>query len=176
METSPELAIRRYALPFRSPLRTARGAWTVREGILIRVTGADGRLGYGEIAPIQGFGGRPLDDCAAELERLGRFPAREALVTQAKVLPGLRVAPTPGHTWGHQSVRWRDSLGTVCFPGDLIPTVHHLHPSASLGYDMLPYETMLTKRALLEQASREGWRLVLDHEPGECAVRPVGAA
>ena len=92
METSPELAIRRYALPFRSPLRTARGAWTVREGILIRVTGADGRLGYGEIAPIQGFGGRPLDDCAAELERLGRFPAREALVTQAKVLPGLRGA------------------------------------------------------------------------------------
>jgi hypothetical protein len=41
---------------------------------------------------------------------------------------------------------------------------------------MLPYETMLTKRALLQAAVREGWRLVLDHEPGECAVRPVGPA
>lgn len=93
-----------------------------------------------------------------------------------EVLPGLHAAPTPGHTWGHQAVRWHDSLGTVCFPGDLLPTVHHLHPSASLGYDMLPYETMLTKRALLQAAVREGWRLVLDHEPGECAVRPVGPA
>jgi O-succinylbenzoate synthase len=92
METSPELLIRRYALPFRIPLRTAHGAWTEREGILIRVTGADGRLGHGEIAPIQGFGGRSLDECAVELERLGRFPAREALLTQAKVLPGLRGA------------------------------------------------------------------------------------
>ena len=92
METPPELAIRRYALPFRSPLRTAHGTWTVREGILLRVTGPDGRLGYGEIAPIQGFAGRPLEDCAADLERLGRFPSREALFNQAKVLPGLRAA------------------------------------------------------------------------------------
>jgi hypothetical protein len=36
---------------------------------------------------------------------------------------------------------------------------------------MLPYDTMLTKRALLEDADRGAWRLVLDHEPGECVVR-----
>ena len=41
-------------------------------------------------------------------------------------------------------------------------TIHHAHLSASLGYDMLPYQTMLTKRALLEMADAEGWRLVLD--------------
>jgi glyoxylase-like metal-dependent hydrolase (beta-lactamase superfamily II) len=89
----------------------------------------------------------------------------------AEVLPGLHVMPLVGHTWGHQGVRWHDGQGTVLFPGDLIPTVHHVHPAASLGYDMLPHDTMLTKRAVLEQADREGWRLVLDHEPGECVMQ-----
>jgi hypothetical protein len=36
---------------------------------------------------------------------------------------------------------------------------------------MLPYQTMLTKRALLEVADREGWRLVLDHEAGDCVMQ-----
>ena len=59
----------------------------------------------------------------------------------------------------------------MCLPGDVMPTVHHAHPASSLAYDMLPWDTMLTKRALLEDADRGAWRLVLDHEPGECVVR-----
>jgi glyoxylase-like metal-dependent hydrolase (beta-lactamase superfamily II) len=79
--------------------------------------------------------------------------------------------PAPGHTWGHQVVVWRDAQGTCCYTGDVMPTVHHAHLSASLGYDVLPYQTMLTKRALLELADRERWRLVLDHESGDCVVQ-----
>ena len=72
---------------------------------------------------------------------------------------------------GHQVVVWRDAQGTCCYTGDVMPTVHHAHLSASLGYDVLPYQTMLTKRALLELADRERWRLVLDHESGDCVVQ-----
>jgi glyoxylase-like metal-dependent hydrolase (beta-lactamase superfamily II) len=94
----------------------------------------------------------------------------------AEPVPGLLLRPAPGHTWHHQAVTWRDALGTVCYPGDVMPTVHHAHPSSSLGYDMLPYRTMLTKRELLEEADAGRWRLVLDHEPGECVVaRPVSS-
>ena len=94
----------------------------------------------------------------------------------AEPLPGLRVVPTPGHTWHHQAVTWSDAHGTVCCPGDVMPTVHHAHPASSLGYDMLPYDTMLTKRALLGRADAGRWRLVLDHEPGECVIRrPVSS-
>jgi glyoxylase-like metal-dependent hydrolase (beta-lactamase superfamily II) len=94
----------------------------------------------------------------------------------AEPLPGLRVVPTPGHTWHHQAVTWSDARGTVCYPGDVMPTVHHAHPASSLGYDMLPYDTMLTKRALLGRADAGRWRLVLDHEPGECVIRrPVSS-
>ena len=94
----------------------------------------------------------------------------------AEPVPGLRLIHAPGHTWHHQAVLWHDAHGTVCFPGDVMPTIHHAHPASSLGYDMLPHDTMLTKRKLLERADAGGWRLVLDHEPGECVIRrPVSS-
>ena len=90
---------------------------------------------------------------------------------EAEVLPGITVWPMVGHTWGQQAVRFDDGDGIVCFPGDVMPTVHHAGPAYSLGYDMLPYENMLSKQALLRQASQDNWRLVLDHEPGNPVVR-----
>jgi glyoxylase-like metal-dependent hydrolase (beta-lactamase superfamily II) len=89
----------------------------------------------------------------------------------AEVLPGLRVAPTPGHTWGQQGVWFQDEQGTVCFPGDVVPTVNHVGLAFSMGYDMEPYTNMLTKRELLSRAAAEEWRLVLDHEPLTPTVR-----
>lgn len=90
----------------------------------------------------------------------------------AEALPGLFVSPMPGHTWGQQAVRFEDDAGrTVVFPGDVMPTVNHAGPAAQMAYDMLPYENMLRKRSLLEEAHANGWVLVLDHEPGDPVVR-----
>ncbi len=89
----------------------------------------------------------------------------------AEIMPGLRVSPMVGHTWGQQAVLFDDADGIVCFPGDVMPTVHHAGPAYSLGYDMLPYENMVSKAKLLEQAANESWRIVLDHEPGNPVVR-----
>ena len=90
-----------------------------------------------------------------------------------EILPGLRVWPMPGHTWGQQAVRFDDEKGVVCFPGDVMPTVHHVAPAFGMGYDMLPYQNMRSKLAFLSRASKEDWRLVLDHEPGEAVVRVI---
>jgi glyoxylase-like metal-dependent hydrolase (beta-lactamase superfamily II) len=87
------------------------------------------------------------------------------------VLPNVTVWPMPGHTWGQQAVRFDDAEGTVVFAGDVMPTRHHVHPAFSMGYDMEPYANMQSKRELLARAAGEGWRLVLDHEPGEAVVR-----
>ena len=86
-------------------------------------------------------------------------------------LPGISVWPMPGHTWGQQAVRFRDESGVVSFVGDVIPTANHVGLSFSIGYDMLPYENMLRKKELLQRAEAEGWRIALDHEPGEPVVR-----
>jgi glyoxylase-like metal-dependent hydrolase (beta-lactamase superfamily II) len=79
-------------------------------------------------------------------------------------LAGIRLIPTPGHTWGHQSVLV-ESDRPVLFAGDACPTVHHAHPAASLGYDMLAYESMRSKLEILGRAFDGGWRIALDHDP-----------
>ena len=39
-----------------------------------------------------------------------------------------------------------------------------------MGYDMMPYKNMQTKKWLLDRAVDESWTLVLDHEPDEPVV------
>ncbi|MAT81330.1 MAG: hypothetical protein CMJ29_06745 [Phycisphaerae bacterium] len=89
---------------------------------------------------------------------------------ETTITDSLKVIPTPGHTWGHQSVYFEEKDGPVCFPGDLLPTRNHVGRAWSMGYDMLPHDTLKTKETLLTQAADEGWRLILDHEPGEPMV------
>lgn len=96
---------------------------------------------------------------------------------------GVYVEPAVGHTWGQQAVRFtgrpagtkpaETPAGTVCFPGDVMPTRNHAGAAFSMGYDMLPWENMRTKSTLLGRAHAQGWTLVLDHEPGDPAVRVV---
>lgn len=65
------LSYRRYRLPLLRLVRTARGEWSVREGLLVRLETAGGSVGFGEVAPVPGHGGGTLEDAEAALERLG---------------------------------------------------------------------------------------------------------
>lgn len=57
--------IKPYRRQFRQPLRTAHGDWVWREGLLLRAEDADGRVGYGEVAPIPWFGSETLAEAKA---------------------------------------------------------------------------------------------------------------
>ncbi len=93
-----------------------------------------------------------------------------------EALAGIRVMPTPGHTWGQQGIIFEDAEGTVIFPGDVMPTASHVGAAYNMAYDVLPYENVFTKRRLLEQCAAKGWRLVIDHEPGEAVRRVIPSA
>jgi glyoxylase-like metal-dependent hydrolase (beta-lactamase superfamily II) len=82
-----------------------------------------------------------------------------------EVLPGISVRLTPGHVPWHQSILVRDGGETLCFLGDLIPTIHHLPLPWIMGYDVEPLRTLESKRALLAEAGREGWLLAFEHDP-----------
>ena len=97
----------------------------------------------------------PIRDCVRPVDGI------------AEIMPGIRVEPLVGHTWGMQGVFFQDDDGVVVFPADLMPTAAHVHPAASMGYDVLPYENMRSKHSFLDRAAREGWQIVLGHEPGE---------
>lgn len=59
---------RPYQRKFRQPLRTHHGIWAVREGILIRLEDEAGRVGFGEIAPLEWFGSELIEDAIALCE------------------------------------------------------------------------------------------------------------
>lgn len=59
-----------YALPFREPYVTARGALTQREMVLLRLWNEDGAMGLGEAVPLSLRGGASLAAVASELEGL----------------------------------------------------------------------------------------------------------
>jgi len=92
------------------------------------------------------------------------LPLRER---ETEVLSGIFVFLVPGHTWGQQAVRFTDDIGRqVVFTPDLMPTIHHVGAAYSLGYDVEPYITGVTKQWFLQDAVENDWLLVLDHEPG----------
>lgn len=80
--------------------------------------------------------------------------------------PDLRVFPTPGHTWGQQSVRFEDARRrTRCFVADVMPTHYHCKATTNLAYDVEPYTSMLERAKLLDRAAAEGWAILPNHEP-----------
>ena len=58
---------RTYQRKFKPPLQTSHGIWDVREGIILRLVDKNGRIGWGEIAPLSWFGSetyeQALDFC-----------------------------------------------------------------------------------------------------------------
>lgn len=84
-------------------------------------------------------------------------------------LPGLSVFPTPGHTPHHQSLLITGSSGSVCFTGDLLPTISHLPPAWTMAFDVEPLRTMETKRDLLRRAADEEWIVITPHDPRHSA-------
>ncbi len=68
---------RRYQRPFARPLKTARGSWKIREGLLVRLEdNATGVTGFGEAAPLPDFGSETLRKAQAFLQAVPeRLPA-----------------------------------------------------------------------------------------------------
>ncbi len=110
---------------------------------------------------------------------VGYVPGRDELppvpvcLRQSEPWPGLGIAVflVPGHTWGQQAVKFVEPpppVGrgrTIVFTPDVLPTVHHAGAAYSLGYDVEPYTSMVSRRWLLTEAAAADWVLCLDHEP-----------
>lgn len=87
-----EFAYRRYRLPLRVAVRTAHGVWREREGVMVRLTNAEGETAYGEAAPIAWFGTETADevegacrDIGAEIdaEQIDRLPGNPGCLRNA---------------------------------------------------------------------------------------------
>lgn len=102
----------------------------------------------------------------------GELPSAPVRNRRTEIAPGLYVFLVPGHTWGQQAVMFEDTEGRkVVFTPDVLPTHYHAGQAYSLGYDVEPYTSMLTKQWFLTEAADAKWHLVLDHDPGDAVFR-----
>src|SRR5581483_6222798 len=111
----------RYRLPFRGTVRTAHGPWSEREGFLVRVEAEGGGVGFGEAAPVPGFGRETVALDFAVLAALGdargEKPAlRHAALGVAALLPAGRAVLAeigPKAEIGYRVFKWKVGVGEV---------------------------------------------------------------
>jgi len=111
-----------------------------------------------------------------------RIPSRTH-ATQESLPAG--TPPEKSHTWerippdagARTDSRTSDSRSSdaeshcAILPGDMIPTAAHLGLRHNMAYDLLPYENMVNKAALLRQVARTGATLLIGQDPGGPAWR-----
>jgi len=83
---------------------------------------------------------------------------------EREIFPGIFLKRSEGHTAGLQWVLIRDSLETVAYPTDLIPTAHHVPIPWLMGYDLRAETTIQEKSDFLRQASDENWLIIFEHD------------
>ena len=76
-----------YQRSFKTPLKTAHGIWETRSGIILSLTDEQGRIGWGEIAPLSWFGSETLEDAIAFCQQLSSVISIETIFTIPDSLP-----------------------------------------------------------------------------------------
>ena len=89
-----------YALPFKEPYVTARGALTRREMVLLRVRDGDGVVGLGEAVPLSLRGGVGLAEVVKELEGWAEHGQAQALSAPARCAAGTALMDLRGRRIG----------------------------------------------------------------------------
>ena len=82
-----------YALPLRPPLSLGEDSVTEREGGLLRLETADGRVGWGDAAPLPGFSSETRADALSALAESVRSLPGTTVAVEGGGLPERTVAP-----------------------------------------------------------------------------------
>ncbi|MEG5137180.1 MULTISPECIES: o-succinylbenzoate synthase [unclassified Microcoleus] len=71
-----QFEFRTYQRKFKRPLLTSHGIWDIRSGIILRLVDENGRIGWGEIAPLSWFGSETFEQA---LDFCHQLPANISL-------------------------------------------------------------------------------------------------
>lgn len=80
---------------------------------------------------------------------------------ESEILPGLICLPTPGHTYGHQSVLFHTARGTVCAAGDAATTLKNIRQNIEMGVSV---DSQAVYKSLQKIRIRAN-RIIPAHEP-----------
>lgn len=88
-------------------------------------------------------------------------------------IPGLKIRFVHGHTLAMMLpiINLENQIFVFC--ADLIPTIHHLSLSYIIAYDIQPLETIKERNALIEEALKYDYVLILEHDVEHSCVKLV---
>jgi len=108
----------------------------------------------------------PLQDW----NRINFIPFNDA---EYSFIPGLNIRFVHGHTLGMMLPVIKAGQQTFVYCADLIPTVHHLSLSYIIAYDIQPLETIKERSALIEEALKNNYVLILEHDIENTCVKLI---
>jgi glyoxylase-like metal-dependent hydrolase (beta-lactamase superfamily II) len=82
----------------------------------------------------------------------------------AELFPGISVKVFPGHTASMQGVIIESGGKKACYISDLIPTSAHLDLTWVMAFDVLPLQTIESRKKFYGQAIPERWLTVFTHD------------
>lgn len=100
---------------------------------------------------------------------------RVDLVNQEReIVPGIRAIAAPGHTPGHIALSIRSAGEQLLYLVDtVLHPIHMEHPEWTAAVDLLPKQTVATRRRLLAQAVEEQAQVFVFHFPAPGLGRVV---
>jgi glyoxylase-like metal-dependent hydrolase (beta-lactamase superfamily II) len=82
-----------------------------------------------------------------------------------EVAPGVFARLSGGHVKHHQIVTVESEGRKAVFWADLLPTVAHVKPAWTMGYDLYPHEVATLRARLVDEAVEGRWISVFEHDP-----------
>jgi glyoxylase-like metal-dependent hydrolase (beta-lactamase superfamily II) len=89
----------------------------------------------------------------------------ELLHGDREIVPGVSVQVFPGHTQHMQAVVIRSGGRTACYISDLIPTSAHIDLTWGMAFDVLPLQTIESRKRYYAQSIPEKWLTMFTHDP-----------
>jgi glyoxylase-like metal-dependent hydrolase (beta-lactamase superfamily II) len=86
------------------------------------------------------------------------------LQADSEIVPGVAVKIFPGHTANMQAVVIESAGKKACYISDLIPTSAHLDLTWVMAFDLLPLETIESRKRYYASAIEERWLTVFTHD------------
>ncbi len=87
-----------------------------------------------------------------------------------KVVPGISVEVTGGHTKHHQIIFAKSQGETAVYFGGITSSVNHVRVAYTMAFDLYPVEIMESRRELYPRAIEENWLVCLEHDPDYPAI------
>jgi glyoxylase-like metal-dependent hydrolase (beta-lactamase superfamily II) len=82
----------------------------------------------------------------------------------SEIVPGIAVRVFPGHTANMQAVVIESANKKACYISDLIPTSAHLDLTWVMAFDVLPLQTIESRKKYYASAIAERWLTVFTHD------------